>query len=253
MLHVMPPTLSYEGQETGFAALAKPIDLLVGSATSNGTVVGPEGLATFGYYVYRRSSPGSGLDIWDDATSAWTSELVTGIDRVPTQLAYEPEEPEPWRGIIVGAGGRDAAGQPQFKKAVGGYPLYSVRAYFVTADHSDVFLTGPSVNFAFVDGTDKNLMVIGPGEGEELDGATEARVLLKDTALQTIGRLVIERDTPGAAVTLGNAAGASVVLHPDGRIVLTPAVGQRVVVAGDLETENITYMPAGGSIKRTLV
>ena len=43
-----------------------------------------------------------------------------------------PNELEPWRGIIVGAGGRDVAGNPQFEKAVAGYPIYSVRAFFVT-------------------------------------------------------------------------------------------------------------------------
>jgi hypothetical protein len=47
-------------------------------------------------------------------------------------------------------------------------------------------------------------------------------------------------------------AGASIVLHPDGRIELTPAAGQRVVVAGDLETEHITYLPAGGFVKQAL-
>lgn len=252
MLDVTPPTLSYEGKETGFAALEKPVDVLVGPVTSDGAVIGPEGLATFAYFVYRRAAPGTALDIWDRATSSWTSELVTDVDRLPTQLAYQPGDPEPWRGIIVGAGGRDAAGQPQFERAVGGYPLYSVRAFFESAYHAESFLTGPSENLAFVGGADRNLMVMGPGDDEQLDAATEARLLLKDPALQTIGRLLIERDAPGATVTLGNAAGASVVLHPDGRIEITPAAGQRVVVEGDLETERITYLPAGGGLKQTL-
>jgi hypothetical protein len=252
MLGVMPPSLAYEGKETGFAALEKPVDVVVGPVTSDGAVVGPEGLATFAYHIYRRAAPGAALDIWDAATSAWTSELVTDIERAPTQLAYRPGDPEPWRGIIVGAGGRDAAGQPQFERAVGGFPLYSVRAFFEPTDRSEALLSGPSENLAFVGGADRNLMVMGPGDGEELDAATEARVLLKSASLQTIGRLLMERDAPGATVTLDNAAGASIVLHRDGRIEITPAPGQPVVVQGDLETERITYRPAGGGVKQTL-
>ncbi len=252
MLDVTRPTLAYEGQATGPATLEKPVNVLVAPVASNGDVVGPEGLATFAYYVYRRPSAGSSLDVWDDATKLWTPETTTGVDRTPTQLAYQAGDPTPWRGIIVGAGGRDATGQPQFERAVGGYPTYSVRAYFVTADHSEALLTGPSDNLTFVGTAERNLMVIGPGDGEQLDSATEARVLLKDQGLQTIGRLLMQRDTPGATVTIDNAAGASIVLHPDGRIEITPAAGRRVVVAGDLEADHVIYLPAGGAVKQTL-
>jgi hypothetical protein len=41
-------------------------------------------------------------------------------------------------------------------------------------------------------------------------------------------------------------------LHPDGRIEITPAAGQRLVVASDLETERITYRPSGGGPKQIL-
>jgi hypothetical protein len=252
MLDVTPPELVYEGRETGLATLEKPVDVLVGSVMWDGGVVEPADLATFAYFVYRRSSSGSALDIWDDDTKAWTSEQATGIDRKPIPLGYQANGPTPWRGVIVGAGGRDASGQPQFERAVRGYPLYSVRAYFVTADRSEALLTGPSDNLAFIGTADRNLMVIGPGEGEQLDAATEARLVLKGSGLQTLGRLRIQRDTPGAVVTLENAAGASIVLHADGRVEVTPAPGHRVVVAGDLETERITYLPAGGAVKQTL-
>jgi hypothetical protein len=253
MLNAMPPVLAYEGKETGVAALEKPIDVLVGQVTLDGEILGPDRLATFAYFIYRRAAPGAAYDIWDEATTTWSSELDTTVKRKPTQLAYQPEElDEPWQGVIVGAGGGDGDGAPQFAKAVGGYPLYSVRAFFETADSSEVVLTGGSENFGFVAGSDKDLMVLGSGEGEELDEATQARLLLKNTSLQTIGRLIIERDAPGAAVTLDNAAGASIVLHPDGRIEITPAAGRRVVIAGDLESERITYRPAGGGAKQTL-
>jgi hypothetical protein len=253
MLTAMPPLLAYEGRDTGVAALEKPIDVMVGPVRSDGEILGPDRLATFAYFVYRRLASGAAYDIWDDESSMWSSELDTTIKRKPTQLAYQPEKPdEPWKGVLVGAGGKDAGGAPKFSKAAGGYPLYSVRAFFEITDGSDVLLTGGSENFAFVAGSDKDLMVLGPGEGEELDEATEARLLLKNTSLQTIGGLLIERDAPGASVTLDNSAGASIVLHPDGRIEITPAVGERVVVAGDLETERITYRPSGGGPKQIL-
>ena len=65
-----------------------------------------------------------------------------------------------------------------------------------------------------------------------------------------IGGLRSHRSSPGAEVTLSNAAGASVVLRPDGSIELRPAARPlRSLVAGDLETERITYLPAGGGPK----
>ncbi len=252
MLTVTAPALQYEGVETGIATLERPVDVRVGPVSSDGAILGVEALSTFGFFVYRRSNPGAALDIWDEGEKAWTSELVS-VDRAPTQLAYQPDDDAPWQGIIVAAGGRDAAGEPQFEKAVAGYPLYSVRAYFVAADGSEAFLSAPSENVTFASVSDKNLVVMGPGEGEELDAATQARVQLRDPSLQMVGGVRIDRAAPGATVTIENAAGASVVLHPDGRIEITPAVGRRVVVAGDLETEHITYLPAGSSVKQALL
>jgi hypothetical protein len=247
------PVLAYDGAPAGPATLEQPVDVLVGPVTSGGAVVGPEALRTFAYFVYRRVGSGAALDIWDDGAKVWTSELDTGAARTPVQLAYQVGEPEPWRGILIAAGGRDSAGNPQFAKAAGGYPHYAVRAFFASAQGAEAVLTGPSATFTFVSTSDKNLVVMGPGDDEEAADATQARVLLKNTSLQTIGSLQIERSSPGARVTLGNAAGASIVLHPDGTIELTPAAGQRVVVTSDLETEHIVYLPSGGAVKQTLV
>jgi hypothetical protein len=247
------PVLAYDGVATGYAALEQPINVRVAHVVSDGEEVAPDSLATAGYFLYRRPSAGAALDIWDDGEKLWTSELDTTVHRTPFQLAYQPDDPEAWHGIIVAAGGRDLAGNPQFAKAIGGYPLYAVRAFFVSSDRSDAVLTGPSANVAFVSTSDKNLVVMGPGEGEQLAAATEARVLLKDPSLQAVGALHIERSALSAAVTLVNSAGASIVLQPDGSIELTPATGQRVVVAGDLETDHITYLPAGSAVKQTLV
>ena len=142
--------------------------------------------------------------------------------------------------------------RPQFRKAQNGYPLYFVRGWFASKDGRESGLSEPSDNVAFASVADKNLVAIGAGDDEQPDQATQARVLLKNPGLQVIGRLSIDRAAPGATVTIDNAAGASIVLRPDGGIVITPAAGHEVVIAGDVETERITYRPAGGGNKRAL-
>jgi hypothetical protein len=57
MLNAMPPVLAYEGRETGIAALEKPIEVMVGRVTLDGETLGPDRLATFAYFVYRRMAP----------------------------------------------------------------------------------------------------------------------------------------------------------------------------------------------------
>lgn len=251
MLIAAVPALRYDGAETGVATLEKPVDIRVGPVTSDGVNVGPERLATFGYFVYRRASAGAGLEIWDDAGRVWVSEEAAGSP-TPARLAYQSDDPEPWQGLIVAAGGRDASGNPQFDRAVGGYPLYAVRAFFSSAELAEAFLTGPSENVSFVGTADRNLVVMGAGEGESLDSATQARMQLRDPGLSTIGGIRIDRDAPGARVTVENAAGASIVLHADGQIELRPAPGRRVVVAGDVDVDHVTYLPAGSTIRRSL-
>jgi serine/threonine protein kinase len=123
---------------------------------------------------------------------------------------------------------------------------------FETKDPEEIVLSGPSANISFGGSSDKNLMVMGPGDDEKPEDATEARLLLKNTSLNEIGGLHIVRDSPGARVTLANAAGASIVLHADGHIELAPAPGKNVLVVGDLETEKITYRPGGGGGKKVL-
>ena len=251
MLTAAPPALAYEGAP-GVATLEKPVDVLVGPVDADGTILGPGRLRTFGYFLYRRAGAGTGVEVWDDTGKRWAPAGDGGAVPVPAALAYQEGEAALWRGIIVAAGGTDAGGQPQFEKAVAGYPLYSVRAYFVAADGAEAFLTGPSENVAFAGVADRNLVVMGAGDGEEIASATMARFLLRSSSLQDIGGLRVVRDSPGARVTIENAAGASIVLHPDGRIELTPAPGQGVVVNGDLETERLTYRPAGGGGKQVL-
>jgi hypothetical protein len=151
----------------------------------------------------------------------------------------------------VPAGGADAAGAPQFANGAGGFPSYAFRARFVANDGVTA-VSAPTPDVAFGSVTDASLMVLGPGEGEQLEAATLARLELRSPALVTIGGLVIRRAEPGAEIALQNAAGAAVVLQPDGSIELRPAPGRGVRIASDLETERIVYTPAVGGLKKTL-
>ena len=250
MLTVPVPQLGYDPLAPSVAAAELPLSVAVGAVVADdGTTLTPVELDTFSLLTYRVVSPLAPPQVWDPDARQWVAE---GAPTGPVPLAYLPDQPLPWQALVVAAGARDAAGQPQFANAVGDYPAYSFRAFFVDPD-AGAWLSGPSAQVRFASLADRNLMVLGPGDGELPDNATQARLQLRDPGLALIGGLVVRRDSPGAEVTLSNSAGASVVLEPDGGITLRPAAGRRVVVAGDLETDHITYLPAGGGSKQPLV
>jgi hypothetical protein len=250
-LTVPAPTLSYEDAGGGAAALEKPVSILIAPVTEGSSVLGPPNLTVFGYSVQRHLTNGSAAEVWDDAAKAWVPDQP-GSTAKPVALTFRDGDPNPWLGMLVAGGTKDGAGAPAYVKAHNGYPAYSVRGAFT--DKTGNSATGPaSPPLTFAGASDRNLMVIGPGEDEKPDQATQSRILLKNTNLQEIGGLTVVRDSPGAVVTLSNAAGASVILRSDGAIELRPASGKGVIIAGDVETEHITYRPAGGAAKKTLV
>ncbi|GAF48246.1 hypothetical protein [Rhodococcus wratislaviensis] len=252
MLIVPTPNLAYEPAAPGVATLEKPMHIAGGPVLDEGTPVGPVGLQTFGLLAFRRAGPGALSEVWHSGHRKWLPDPTPHLGQVPVSgLAYRDGDPSPWQAIVVAAGAVDAVGQPQFAKAKGGYPAYRFRSWFATRAGA-TGLSAPSAPVSFAGVADRNLMVLGPADGEKLEHATEARLLLKDTGLQVIGGLVVRRDSPGAEITLSNAAGAAVVLKPDGSIELRPAPGKQVLMASDLETERIVYRPGGGGPKKTL-
>jgi len=249
-LTIPAPALQFADAGGGAAAIEQPLTVLLGPVTAVGAAVPPSALAGYGFAVVRRRTPGAGAEVWDDQGKTWLPD-APAAPATPIGLSYRDGDPAPWQGMLVAAGTNDAHGAPAFAKAVGGYPQYTVRGAFRPAIGGPV--AGPSsAPFTFASASDKNLIVIGPGDGETPPQATQTRVLLKDPALQEIGALVIDRDAPGAVVTIRNAAGASVVLRADGGIELHPAPGQGLLVDGDLEADYVTYRPAGGGPKRVL-
>jgi hypothetical protein len=249
-LAVPAPTLRFEDAGGGTAALEKPLTVLLGPVTDAGSALAPAALQAFGLRLRRRTAPGAQLEVWDDGTRTW-SAAQAGSEPKPIALAYKAGDPNPWQSIVVAAAMKDATGAPALAKASAGYPQYTVGGTFRAADGA--VGDGPqSAPITFAGASDRNLVLLGAGDGEQLDTATLARVLLRDPALHVIGGLTVLRATPGATVRLENAAGAAVVVQADGSIELIPAPGKGVRIAGDLETEHIRYLPAGGGLKRDL-
>lgn len=250
-LAVPQPTLTFEDAGGGAAALEKPINVLIGAVTEGGNPVTPAALDAFGISLRRRSAAGAQLEVWDDAAKSWAAEHP-GSRPKPIALAYKNGDPNPWQGVVVAAGITDGTGAPAIGKASNGYPQYTVGGAFTAKDGAAG--TGPqSAPITFAGVSDRNLVALGAGDGEKIEHATQARLLLMDVPQHVIGGLTVLRDSSGATVRLENAVGASVVLHADGSIEITPAAGKSVHIAGDVETEHIRYLPAGGGPKQDLI
>jgi hypothetical protein len=252
MLTVPAPILTFDAVAPGLAPRELPLTVGIGAVERDAVALSVADFRIAGLHAFRWLTPGAMTEVWHRDAAVWLPEAAADYGVLaPDPLIYEADQPQPWRGILVPAAGTDHAGAPRFAASVGGHPLYSFRARFEASDGESGW-SPPSPNVAFASLADTNLMTIGPGDGEELDTATIARIELKSPALATIGGLVIRRAEPGAEIVLGNAAGAAVVLQPDGSIELRPAPGRGVRVTGDLETERIHYAPAGGGPKTTL-
>lgn len=251
-LTVPQPTLTFEDAGGGVAVLEKPITVLIGPvAEAGGTALTPAGLSVFGLSLRRRTAPGAQLEVWDDGPKSWAVDQSGRLPK-PIALAYRAGDPHPWQGIVVAAGMRDATGRPTLSKATNGYPQYTLAGAFA-AKSGTVGIGPQTAPITFAGSSDRNLVVLGAGNGEQLDQATQARLLLAYPLGHVLGGLTVLRDSPGATVRLENAAGAGVVLHADGSIEIAPAPGRGVRIAGDVETEHIRYLPAGGGPKKNLM
>ena len=247
---VPAPVLTFEDAGGGAAALEKPVTVTFAAVTRDGVPLGPADLTASGFVVTpadRRRRRRAGVGRRGESMGARTRP---GSPVVPLALAYQPGA-TPWHALLVAAGTSDAAGGAAFGSAVGGYPVYTVRGAF-TAKDGTVGAGPAGPNLTFVSAAARNLAVMGPGDDEKPENATLSRLLLKDPGLRVIGGVTVSRNTPGAVVTVDNAAGASVVLHADGSVEVRPGPGRSITLAGDVETERITYLPAGGGPKRTL-
>ena len=192
-----------------------------------GAVAGPASMNVFEYVVYRRLA----LGLRPRRMGRREQGVVPAGNRTrrtSAQLAYLPDEPYPVEGRDRRRrAARTPAGNRSTRRRRAATRCTTCAALFATKDPDEIVLSGPSAERrASVGVSDKNLMVLGPGDDEKPEDATEARLLLKNTGLHESSAASHRPRRAGRAVTLGNAAGASIVLHADGSIELAPAAGQ---------------------------
>ncbi len=260
-LIVPVPNLRYEALMPGVAAQEKPVEIRLAPAKfPDGSLLSGKELISAGFLMYRQLLAGAPLEVWDAGRREWRPEAgIQQHDLQAQALAFMEKDPLPWQGLLVALGQTDQAGQEQFSRQVAGFPRYNFRARFTSRREGQEFkgLSSPSPSLSFGSLTDQNRagIAIVP-DGKPVD-ATLVRLFLRDAQMLEIGAFEIFASSSGAEVQIrshpaGGAPGAVIRLLPNGEIRLEPATGQRVVVNSDLETERITYRPAGGGAKQTL-
>ncbi|MEJ2454137.1 MAG: polymer-forming cytoskeletal protein [Candidatus Thiodiazotropha sp.] len=229
-LSVPIPELKVEGI-TGYSFLAeKPIGLQCEAVTfPDGSVLEPAQAQQFGYRLFRRT--GSTLEVWDSKQKEW---MPQGSEPEPEPLAYQEGL---WQNLLVAMGQQDSSGQDQFATdRLSGAPSYHVRCLFTATDAAGITHEGispPSADFTvYAAGElDRAGLAMEPPEKTE---AEEIRLYLKDAALTAEqGVIAIRQQGSGFEIDLA-VGGARLTLGSSGDIVLSPAAGGRVELAGDL-------------------
>ena len=198
--------------------------------------------ATAGYFIYRQKA---GLtEIWNEAMKLWFPDPGEALaTHKPKPFAYQPDEPNPWQGLLVPAAEQDTV----FKDA-SGY-MYFVRAYFVS-NASTGALSGLSPPSAIVQFTSlMNALRAGlkPRDGRTAEDTDEIQLFLRDANRQTIGSVLIREEAGAARVEIANFDGsgtprAVIRLLATGDIEIQPALGREVKIRGALAP--LFYQPA---------
>ena len=140
-----------------------------------------------------------------------------------------------------------------YAKAVGGYPVYSLSRRVRRQGRCRREWAAERQRQLRRRRRSATCSSSGPGDGEKPENATQARMLLKDSGMQRHRRADDHAGHPGGAVRVEQRRRrAAWCSTRTARSSCDRASGRRVVVAGDLETERIRYLPAGGSVKQTL-
>ena len=258
-LLVPAPSLAFKPVAGGYA----PLDDVVAVAFApvrfpDGSVLRVDDVVAADAVLTRLGGPTATVDVWDGGAKSWRpagSVDWTALRGVP--LGPPKTGPAAWEGVLVGAGQKDALGAPVLAPALGSFPQYRLRGVFhARRDGHDAFGLGPDsapLEFLSAAETRRFAARLTP----DADSATRVQLLLRNAAAQAVGMLDIDASSGNATVTIQNftaseAPLASVTLQPDGAIRLTPAPGMKVIVAGDLEAEQIRYLPSSGLPKKTL-
>lgn len=240
-------------------ALEQPVGLRLASPRYlDGGEVAPQELRVVGAFVYR--GPPGAEELWDEAARAWSTpptDEARLAELVPLALSPAASGAAPWTGTLVAIGATDHAGAPRFAKAVGGAPAYRVRAFAraLRAGVEHGALGPPSPDLRFVTATEGQRFRVLFDTGRASD-AGSARIVLVDGAGRAAGQLEIRaagaREVEIASCGPGGDPLALLTWTSEGDLRLAPAPGRRIVLAGPLEAQELSYLPAGGGARRWL-
>lgn len=229
-LTIPQPTVTQDGAAGTKVSAAKVITMTCSPVTfSDGTALDAQHASRSTYVLYRQPA-GATLQAWNPATKSW-----------------QPAEPAPagdtlflkdgaWTALLVGAGKKDAAGNPLFDPTLSA--SYSIACTFAGTDAAGAAESGtssPSHSFMVMQAgaDDRAGLSIAPQDPAE---ATELQIFLKDSSLGTRATVTLTSSGGDYSVTLA-AGGASVELSEDGTIALTPAPTGTMRVTGQLEID----------------
>ncbi len=263
MLSIPTPTLSFESADASLATLEKPIQVLCGSVTRpNAGPLLPEHAAAAGLVAYRQITASSGRETWRHDTKEWVSGSPEPTELKPLPFFFLPDDPTfPWQGLVVAAGQKDKDGNDQFEPAVGGFPRYHFRAFFlqknadVPSNNPSFGISAPTPDIQFINLLDRLRAGIRVDHGKKPENADEVHLFLRDASLQSLGSLSIKNVGNNAQIEMrkeatGSASDAIVRIMANGSIDIlgpTTSLGQRARVrlntSGNVEIRAVAGRP----------
>jgi hypothetical protein len=257
-LTVPTPELVFD-PPAGPPALEKPVTIRLASPRErDGTPVAAADVHAYGTLVYRGAIGAE--EVWDEAAGRWIAvpldpEALLRLRPIPVTAPTNPTDP--WSGILVAFGQKDASGAPRFAKSTGSGPAYRVRGTVQAAGSvaPRTGISGPSPDFQFISASERQRFRV-VFDTDDAASAGRARLLLQDGALRQAGYLEIRalggREVEIASCDAGGAVVARVTLTDAGDIRLAPAAGRSIVLDGPLEAQQVRYQPAAGGARQTL-
>jgi hypothetical protein len=258
-LTVPQPALGFKPVAGGFASIDGAVKISFPVVRfPDGTAMRSDDFVAAQVLLMRLASPSSTSEMWDPAAKVWRDQSTIDPSVAKGLALIPPEEgSDAWTGVLSGAGQVDAAGAPLLAPSLGGFPQYRLRGVFhAKRDTSDALGVGPespALQFISSDAATRFKAQLTP----DADAPTRVQLMLRTASATPAGVVDIDASGANGVLTVRNfdSAGnvlASIALEADGSVRLTPLGGMKVVIAGDLEAEQITYLPTLGLPKKTL-
>jgi hypothetical protein len=257
-LTVPTPELVFD-PPSGPPALEKPVTIRLGwPRERDGTPVAVADVSQYGTLVYRGTLGAE--EVWDEAAGRWIAapldpEAVFRLRPVP--VTAPTTSTDPWTGMLVAFGQKDATGASRFSKSTGSGPAYRLRGTVLAAGGGTARtgIGGPSPDFEFISATERQRFRV-IFDTDDAANAGRARLLLQDAALRQVGYVEIRalggREVEIASCDPWGTVVARVTLTDSGDIHLAPAAGRSIVLDGPLEAQRVRYQPAAGGARQTL-